>query len=84
VLEAVVLSVQEGLNGAHGKRDCDPVFGGAVGGRNDVVGLQPLEDKGECLVGRLDEVVDIILTKMLAIAGVVGVRDCACQYILSR
>jgi hypothetical protein len=73
VLEGVVLGVEEALGGADGQGHRDPVTGSAVGRGRDAVLLKPLEDEVEGLLGGLQELIDVVVAKMLAVVGMIRV-----------
>lgn len=75
MLEDRVFGIEQTLGILDRDVDVDPVLGRAVVKLVDAVGEEPLVDQVETVLGRLDELIDILNAEMLAIAGMSWVRD---------
>ena len=75
MLEDRVLGIKEAFGIFYGDVDIDPVFGGAVVKLVHAIGDQPLMDEVQAFLRWLDQLVNLLLAEMLAIALMVWVGD---------
>ena len=83
MLPGGVFGVEELLNAGNGEADGEEVTGLGVGDvvEFDAIVEEPVMYEVEGLFGGLGEVVDLFIGEMLAVAVVVGIRDCAREYV---
>jgi hypothetical protein len=76
VLIIVIFSIQQTLCKLDWEMNCDPVLGGVIVDVLNTTLTQPIPDQSAGLLGRLDELVDLVSTEMVPVFGVIRVRRC--------